>query len=61
MNRKPKICKSCIFCHPHYGNKSKQGKRTISGYFCSAKNGQITTNPKKCILKKEQQLYFTKI
>lgn len=54
MNRKPKICKGCIFCHPHYGNKSKQGKRTISGYFCSAKNGQITTNPKKCIFKKEQ-------
>ena len=43
MKKYPKICKGCIYLHPHYANKTKTGDRTISSYFCSAKHGGYNT------------------
>lgn len=48
-----KDCKGCVYFHKYYGNKNKQGKRVISGYFCSAKNGKISNFPKECSFKKD--------
>ena len=54
MKKLPKICKGCVYGHPIYGNYDKTGKRTISSYFCSEKNGKIT-NPglKQCDKRRE--------
>lgn len=50
----PDICKKCVYANPHYGNKDKQGKASVSRYWCSAKNGTIKTNPKECQHRKEK-------
>ena len=55
MTKCPKICKGCPSCSPYYGNKNSRGDRVISGYFCSKKNGKITTNPKQCPFKKNEE------
>lgn len=55
MSKYPKICKGCPCLHPQYGNKDKSGKRTISGYFCSARYGEkINPGLKQCDKRKEK-------
>lgn len=43
-------CKDCLYLCPKYGIKNKQGKRTISNYFCSCSNcgRTLTKCPSKC-------------
>lgn len=43
-------CKDCLYLCPKYGIKNKQGKRTISNYFCSCSNcgRTLTKFPKQC-------------
>ena len=53
MRKIPKLCKSCVYFCKHYGNKNKEGKRVVSSFWCSCKNGKITTFPKKCEFYKE--------
>lgn len=47
-------CKGCIYFKKYYGNKSKQGERTVSNYWCAKKNGFIRFFPKKCQAKEEK-------
>ena len=54
MKKLPKICKGCVYGHPIYGNYDKTGKRIISSYFCSEKNGKITNSGlKQCDKRRE--------
>lgn len=56
MSKYPKICKGCLCLNPLYGNKDKSGKRTISGYFCSARYGEkINPGLKRCDRRKENK------
>ncbi len=55
MSKYPKICNGCVYFHKHHANFDKAGNRTVSSYWCSAKNGRITTKPKQCVLRKEKQ------
>ena len=48
-----RACKGCIYFHKHYGNKDKNGRRIVSSYLCSKKNGFIKNFPKQCNLKEE--------
>lgn len=41
-------CDGCRFFHKHYGNKDKQGNRTVSNYWCSERNGFLKKFPKEC-------------
>ena len=43
-----RACKECIHLKKNYGNKNKEGERTVSGYWCVAKNGSIKRFPKEC-------------
>ena len=49
-------CKGCIYFEKYYGNKNKQGERTVSNYWCVKKQGFIRSFPKKC-QKKEKGDY----
>ena len=48
-------CKGCIYFSKYYGNKSKQGERTASSYWCAKKNGFIRSYPKKCQFKAKKE------
>ena len=48
-------CKGCIYFEKYYGNKSKQGERTVSNYWCAKKNGFIHSFPKKCQFKTKKE------
>lgn len=48
-------CAGCKYFVKHYGNKDKLGKRTVSNYWCVAKNGFIRNYPKQCKFKKEKE------
>lgn len=54
MKNKPKICKGCWYFNNYYGNRDKKGKRTVSGFWCIARNGRIKTNLKACNYRKEK-------
>lgn len=44
-----RACKGCRYFVKHYGNKDSQGKRTVSNYWCVAKNGCVyRTEDSKC-------------
>lgn len=52
MMKAPKrACKGCWYCHPHYGNCDKTGKRMVSKYWC-AKRNSTCPDPKECKYKK---------
>ena len=53
----PKCCKGCVHLHPLCGNRDKTGKRTISSYDCSKKNGFSLATKKGCAEKKMKQIY----
>ena len=48
-----KLCKSCDYCVPYWGNKTKTGKRTISRYRC-IKKGMTAPSVKQCEFYKEK-------
>ena len=48
-----KLCKSCDYCVPCWGNKTKTGKRTISRYRC-IKKGMTAPSVKQCEFYKER-------
>lgn len=50
-----RACKGCIYFAPHYGTKNKQGKPTVSRFWCVAKQGFIKRFPKECKAKEEQK------
>ena len=50
--RYPKCCKGCVHLHPHYGNRDKTGKRTVSSYDCSKRNGFPLATKNGCAEKK---------
>lgn len=43
-----RACKECIYFAKNYGNKNKKGERTVSSYWCVAKQGNIRKFPKEC-------------
>ena len=45
---KIRACKGCRHFHKYYGNRDRIGKRTVSNYWCGAKNGFIRSFPKQC-------------
>lgn len=47
-----KACKDCGYCHPHYGNFDKSGKRTVSKYWC-IKKSTVCNDPKECEFRKD--------
>lgn len=49
------ICKGCIYFTKYYGNKDKNGKRSISNYWCVRRNGFLKKYPKECKLRKERE------
>ena len=49
-----RVCKGCKYFTKHYGNKDSVGKRTVSNYWCVAKNGFIRSFPKQCKWREEQ-------
>lgn len=48
-----KLCKNCYYCIPHWGNKTKQGKRSISRYWC-IKRSMTAPSIKQCEYYKEK-------
>lgn len=50
-----RACKGCVYFTKHYGNKDSRGNRTVSNFWCVAKNGFIRNFPKQCELKKEAE------
>lgn len=48
-----RACKGCIYFSKQYGNRNKKGERTVSSYWCVAKQGTIKKFPKKCERKEE--------
>lgn len=50
-----RTCKGCIYFALHYGTKNKQGKATVSNYWCIKKQGFIKRFPKECKWKEEQE------
>ena len=48
-------CKDCRYFKKYYGNKNKKGERTVSNYWCVAKNGFIRSFPKQCTWKIESE------
>lgn len=48
-------CKGCIYFTKHYGNKNKKGERTVSNFWCVAKQTMIKRFPKKCERKEEKK------
>ena len=53
MKAPKRACKGCWYCYPHYGNRDKTGKRSVSNYWCSKRNG-ICPDPNKCKFRKEK-------
>ena len=47
-------CKGCKYFSKYYGNKDSSGKRVVSNYWCSSKNGFIRNFPKQCKMREEQ-------
>lgn len=43
-----RACKDCIYFAPFYGAKNKQGKPTVSNYWCVKKQGFVKKFPKEC-------------
>lgn len=43
-----RACKGCIYFTKYYGNRDKTGERTVSNYWCVAKQGFIKNFPKQC-------------
>ena len=50
-----RACKDCIYFVPFYGTKNKQGKPTVSNYWCVKKQGFVKKFPKECKWKEEQE------
>lgn len=48
-----KLCKNCYYSVPYWGNKTKDGKRSISRYWC-IKRGATAPSIKQCNLYKER-------
>lgn len=53
MKAPKRACKGCWYCRPHYGNRDKTGKRTVSNYWCPERNG-MCPDPKECKFRKEK-------
>ena len=53
MKAPKRACKGCWYCTPHYGNRDKTGKRIVSNYWCSKRNG-MCPDPKECKFRKEK-------
>ena len=49
-----RACKGCRHFHKIYGNKDGLGNRTVSGFWCIAKNGNIKNFPKQCQNREER-------
>ena len=49
-----RICKGCKYFARHFGNRDAVGNRTVSNYWCVAKNGFIRNFPKQCKWRKEE-------
>ena len=54
MSKAPKkACKGCKYCVPYFGNLTKDGRRVISRYWCTAKS-VTCPDPKSCIFRSQQ-------
>lgn len=53
MKSPKRACRGCVYCIPVYGNFTKQGKRTVSKYRCSAEHKDCT-DPRECKSRKEK-------